>query len=151
MSLREPENQRNGCFNMSPTYIKRKVDIPTFPKFSVLPAELQLQIWQFACLETPYNPNNEEGKLWQGFHVSDEDYIPQERQQVHVLRPIASLPTWKRVKHFKRRRTVDETAIITTNARKTHALHRTCRQSRLALYGTVQSHSSMEYHCQFRH
>ncbi|KAG4419369.1 hypothetical protein IFR04_007517 [Cadophora malorum] len=119
---------------MSPKLFKRKVECSMFPKFGELPLELQLQIWYFACLETPYNPDDEEGKLWQGFQAFGYDLVPQERQNVHVLRPIASLPTWKEANeafqatsHCKRNR--HNCHQCPPNSRPL----RTCRQSRLAL------------------
>ena len=60
------------------------------------------------------------------YHRNDKMFTSFVRSQLYP-------PGRKRMKHFKRRHTANETGIIATNARQTHVLLRTCRQSRLAL------------------
>ncbi|KAH9209015.1 hypothetical protein DL95DRAFT_394802 [Leptodontidium sp. 2 PMI_412] len=99
-----------------------------FSKFGKLPDELQLEVWRLAGLETPYNTEIEEGKLWQSFNRVDGVEIFNRRQNVHVLTCISKLLPWKRFKHGRRRHATSE--LVATNRRKTHALLRTCHLSR---------------------
>ncbi|KAH6706495.1 hypothetical protein BKA61DRAFT_616563 [Leptodontidium sp. MPI-SDFR-AT-0119] len=85
-----------------------------FSKFGRLPDELQLEIWRLAGLETPYNTEIEEGKLWQSFNRVDGVEIFNRRQNVHVV-------TYD---------VMPQSELVATNRRKTHALLRTCHLSR---------------------
>ena len=96
-------------------------------KFLELPEELQQAIWRSADEETPYNPENEEGKIWQSSNIVNGERRLK-MQNVHTVNCISTLLPWKQFKHGRRRHATSE--LVATNSTKTHALLRTCRMSR---------------------